>query len=538
MDRVSERCLRILVVVCAALLVSSGFPGAASASQLIARNASNVKLKVTGDGVALVDFVSGGKQWHVLARGAVDALAPRKGGTQVKFQLDYGGGKKFFGKTVWKAFSNACRPYNDPALYAVVAACRAPDGSYWALQSWEQPLPNLGFLPWLPAQRDVWLSLSHWTGELPRLNVFQGWLRNHKYNALFGTFTYRGSPIYGFGTTRFGVPTDDWGRLIYLDTFGASAYGSGWRRENSFVSHNPSGAFCYAFQPRDPFAPGYGAPSDWERGAMRGPGVGSRYRLIGAGPGVTPLVVWKGDALARKFAPLNPADVLHDLRTSRAVAELGSRLCVTAIARPNRRGLSNLRDDFSGELGEWWQPPAVTGGATAGVVGDELIFSLPGGGASSAELVTKAKMWDPKSSPAFFDLGATGVTGGATFQFLLYPNVGFGRHAGDAYNGVRITNGEIQAVRRYWRLQSWPEPAIPANTIEARAPYDPARMRWLYVWMQKKKLDIYYAPTGTGPWTKLGGTDASDWGLATAQVKLIASSGGEAGRVTVVSLSE
>ena len=28
-----------------------------------------------------------------------------------------------------------------------------------------------------------------------------------------------------------------------------SAYGSGWRRENSFLSHHGTGAFCYGFYP-------------------------------------------------------------------------------------------------------------------------------------------------------------------------------------------------------------------------------------------------------------------------------------------------
>ena len=32
-------------------------------------------------------------------------------------------------------------------------ACKAPDGSYWALQSWQRMLPNLGYAPWKKLQR-------------------------------------------------------------------------------------------------------------------------------------------------------------------------------------------------------------------------------------------------------------------------------------------------------------------------------------------------------------------------------------------------
>src|SRR5581483_4305722 len=50
--------------------------------------------------------------------------------------------------------------------------------------------------------------------------------------------TYDGPPVHGYGTTQRGAPTDGFGRLIYLDTYN-SVYGEGWRRENSFVAHNP-----------------------------------------------------------------------------------------------------------------------------------------------------------------------------------------------------------------------------------------------------------------------------------------------------------
>ena len=53
-------------------------------------------------------------------------------------------------------------------------------------------------------------------------------------------FTYQGLPVYGFSHKLSGEPLDDYGRNIYLDTFN-SAYGPGWRRENGFLTHNPTG---------------------------------------------------------------------------------------------------------------------------------------------------------------------------------------------------------------------------------------------------------------------------------------------------------
>ena len=48
--------------------------------------------------------------------------------------------------------------------------------------------------------------------------------------------TYQGQPVYGFENTGSGNPTDSYGRNVYLDTFN-SRYGSGWKRENGFLSH-------------------------------------------------------------------------------------------------------------------------------------------------------------------------------------------------------------------------------------------------------------------------------------------------------------
>ena len=73
------------------------------------------------------------------------------------------------------------------------------------------------------------------------------------------------------------MPLDDYGRNVYVDTLD-SAYGKGWRRENSFLTHEPTGGFCYGFY----------------RHGNRPEGRGKRYRATVIGPGVTPDAYWEG----------------------------------------------------------------------------------------------------------------------------------------------------------------------------------------------------------------------------------------------------
>ena len=85
--------------------------------------------------------------------------------------------------------------------------------------------------------------------------------------------------MHGFRATPSGVPLDSYGRNVYLDTFD-SAYGPGWRRENSFLLHRGTSVFCYGLY----------------RHGARPPGAGTRYRATVIGPGVTPDVRWQGAA--------------------------------------------------------------------------------------------------------------------------------------------------------------------------------------------------------------------------------------------------
>ncbi len=270
--------MRFRLAVIVALLTAVGVPSTASASEIIDRNASNVALKVAGNGQALISFNARGKRWNVLAWGAVNAIQPTQARKQLEFKLDYSGGYGTYKRNVWKTLKNACRPYDGPELQWFVTGCKAADGSYWAVQSWQRALPNYG----LPAsgKSAVWeLRLSHWSGEVAQLTVNLNWAYK-KFNHIFGSFTYLANPVHGFKSTAGGNPLDTFGRNLYLDTFN-SAYGPGWKRENSFLMHKGTGTFCYGFYPH----------------GSRPEGNGERYRATIIGPGVTPDIYWEADAL-------------------------------------------------------------------------------------------------------------------------------------------------------------------------------------------------------------------------------------------------
>jgi hypothetical protein len=202
---------------------------------------------------------------------------------QVRFKRDYAGGwGKYHQAGYWTTFRNGCRPYDGPALAYLIAACKAPDGSYWAVQSWQRGLPLLGFDAWKPEQLAYETHVSHWIGPLPELELYAHWTYEGRFQGVFGRFTYLGQPVHGFGASSSGNPRDRYGRNVYIDTFN-SPYGAGWKRESGILLHSPNGTFCHSFVPQRPF-PGY--PSQ----AVRAPAPGERYRATVMGPGVTPVI--------------------------------------------------------------------------------------------------------------------------------------------------------------------------------------------------------------------------------------------------------
>jgi hypothetical protein len=273
----------------------------ASASQLVDRNATAIKLEVNAKGEALLTYKAHGRQKHVLAWGATNAIAPTKSRQQLAFKLDYAGGWGKYHSDYWRTFKNSCGAYNGPKLAWFVTGCTASDGSFWALQAWQRMLPNYGVAA-SPTQT-VWeLRLSHWTGELPVLTIDTDWAW-HQWDHLFGTLTYNGQPVYGFKATPGGNPLDTFGRNIYVDTYN-SVYGTGWKRENSFLTHTNTGVFCYSVNPHGSH------PS----------GKGTQYRATVEGPGVTPDVMWQG-------ASPGAYDKAADLVANDEITQLGDSQC-------------------------------------------------------------------------------------------------------------------------------------------------------------------------------------------------------------------
>ncbi len=255
----------LISVIAAAFAV---LPATASASQMINRNATDLKFAVNRSGVALLTYRSAGRLNHTLAWGAINARTPTRGMKQTRFKIDYSGGWGSRRKDVWKGFKNACGPYEGPELRYVVAACTAPDGSHWAVQKWQRLLAPFGARP-TPAQRAMEMHLSHWRGDL----LYK------RFDHLYGWLTYKGKGVYGFKAAKYGSPLDTWGRNVMVDTHN-SRYGRGWKRENGFLTHRGSGAFCYGF---------------YHHG-NRPVGKGDMYRATVMGPGVTPILFWQGQA--------------------------------------------------------------------------------------------------------------------------------------------------------------------------------------------------------------------------------------------------
>jgi hypothetical protein len=259
--------------------------GRASASEPLSNtNVSLLSFGVNAQGIALVTYKTyQGTVRHVLVWGAINARQPNASIPQVRFKYDYSGGwKSRHNASYWKTFKNACQTYDGPALQMALAECKAPDGSYWALQAWQRNLPLLGFKPWTPAQSAWELHISHWSGPIAQLNVGVHWTYGHSAIGVFGQFLYQGNPVHGFKSTAEGNPLGRYERNVYIDTHN-SAYGPGWYRESGILTHNPTGTFCHSFVPQKPF-PGY--PSR----EMRPAAPGDQYRFTLMGPGVTPVI--------------------------------------------------------------------------------------------------------------------------------------------------------------------------------------------------------------------------------------------------------
>lgn len=257
------------IALLAGLVGAAVLTAPAFGSAIVGRNARHATLTIDAAGRARVAYRADGRRVRLVAWGAINARSPQRGVPQVRFRFRYGP----------RGGGGVCLPYDGPPLAWLVQACKAPDGSYWALQSWQRLKPSFGGRTGTSE-----LHLSHWRGPLPQLVIYQSWV-HRGLRHLFGRLTYGGEGVYGFGSTPNGNPLDGYGRNIYLDTFN-SRYGKGWHRETGFLTHhrgNTLGDFCYSFYPHS------GHPS----------GDGTKYRATVEGPGVTPDVMWQASDIGR-----------------------------------------------------------------------------------------------------------------------------------------------------------------------------------------------------------------------------------------------
>jgi hypothetical protein len=227
----------------------------------------------------------------VLVWGAINARTPSRDTPQVAFRFDYSGGLASLGHYAAPRFVDGCAPYDGPPLAFLVTACKAPDGTYWAVQAWHRLLPMRGFTPWLPGQGKLEFHVSHWSGPLAELTVSQNWTYGGHWQGLFGRLTYGGAPVYGFRTPSATKRGDGYARYVYIDAHD-STYGPGWRHDAGKVLHLGNGAFCYSFVPQVP-------PAEYPSRAPRGPAIGDAHRVTVMGPGVTPDVQWQGPPLGQ-----------------------------------------------------------------------------------------------------------------------------------------------------------------------------------------------------------------------------------------------
>jgi hypothetical protein len=279
----------VSIAVAAALCGAQAARGSEPLGDL---NVTNLSLAVNARGEALLTYKrESGQLRHVLVWGAINARTPDPSIPQVSFRYDYSGGLRKYGHRVAPNFRNACRPYSGPALVLLVTACTAPDGSYWAVQSWQRLLPMRGFAPFRPQQGAFGFNVSHWSGPIAELEVSQNWTYNGTWTGLFGRLTYGGAPVYGFKTPSPTSRGDGYARYVYIDTHD-SVYGPGWRHDAGKVLHLRNGAFCYSFVPQVP-------PAGYPDNEPRGPGNGDLERVTVLGPGVTPDVEWEGPGLGR-----------------------------------------------------------------------------------------------------------------------------------------------------------------------------------------------------------------------------------------------
>ncbi|MGB2953441.1 MAG: hypothetical protein WBB74_08605, partial [Gaiellaceae bacterium] len=193
-----------------ALAAAFACPATAGASIMVAATARDATLKVTANGQAEADWITGGG-----GHGSI-VIWPS-------------------GRLRWGAHLQG-RDVSYPATGIAVPVARVvrqtPDGRLWALQAWRR-------LPGGPVE----LRFARWQGAPTTLTLQAVCCKWHSENVV-GKASFHGKAIYGFHSTPQGAPLDRFGRNVFLDSYRHSR----WHRMMGILTHRPTGRFSLWIQ--------------------------------------------------------------------------------------------------------------------------------------------------------------------------------------------------------------------------------------------------------------------------------------------------
>ena len=174
-------------------------------------------------------------------------------------------------------------------------ACKASNGSYWALQSWQTALPDLGFAPVAQASSGPGGCTSRTGRGCSRSSTSTrtGSTAAASRRSSASTPT-RAQGVRGFGTTDVGRADRQLrpAAVTWTRTTRPTAR-AGCARTRSSRTGRP-GCSATASTARNPCVGGYAHPRCDPEPQASGRGPASMYRITAAGPGVTPDVMWQG----------------------------------------------------------------------------------------------------------------------------------------------------------------------------------------------------------------------------------------------------
>ena len=190
--------------------------------------------------------------------GARSARAIRQGREQVQFRLDRAAagarsvGSSGSGTPAGRTTGRRSSISSPPARRRTART---------GLFKWRRaPEPRLRALATRPAR----LGRPPVSLDVParRPRGYTDWSWSGRYHHIFGRLTYLGRPVHGYRTSKYGARLDKYGRAVYLDTFGSMR--PRWRRENSFVTHKPTGSSVHVSR-ASPLEGGYAHPPGYPR---------------------------------------------------------------------------------------------------------------------------------------------------------------------------------------------------------------------------------------------------------------------------------